>query len=254
MKLRFSRNGEFLSCSRYPDCDYKKDLAAGGEVPTFEEPCPYCGKPMAFRTGRFGEFLSCPDNPKSCKGKAGLRKNRDGTWRILRVKPLDRNCPRCNSQLLERENARGSFVACSGYPNCEFIEQESTGIACPKGDGDLVVKPTRRGKPFYGCSNYPSCNFVAFDKPLPEPCPHCGVAFTLQKETKKHGTFRYCHREECSWTNAPEGAPKPKKPKPMAPRPRRAPAARGRAARPAPKRKAPARKAAAAKPAVPETT
>jgi DNA topoisomerase I len=251
MKLRFSRNGEFLSCSRYPDCDYKKDLASGGEVPTFEEPCPYCGKTMVFRTGRFGEYLACPDNPKTCKGKASLRKNRDGTWKILRVKPLDRNCPRCGSQLLERENARGSFVACSGYPNCEFIEQESTGIACPKGDGDLVVKPTRRGKPFYGCSSYPSCNFVAFDKPLPEPCPHCGAAFTLEKETKKHGTFRYCHREECSWTNAPEGAPKPKKPKPMAPRPKRVPA--GRRGRPAPKPKAnpkpkdaPRRKAAAA--------
>jgi hypothetical protein len=56
-----------------------------------------------------------------------------------------------------------------------------------------------------------------------EPCPHCGTAFTLEKETKKFGTFRYCHRETCSWTNAPEGAPPPKKPKAMAPRPRRVP-------------------------------
>lgn len=221
MKLRFSKNGEFLSCSRYPDCDYKKDLAVGGEVPVFEESCPYCGTNMVFRTGRFGEYLACPDNPKTCKGKASLKKNRDGTWRILRVKPLDRNCPRCSSQLLERESARGPFVACSGYPNCEFIEQESTGIPCPKGDGDIVVKPTRRGKPFYGCSNYPTCNFVAFDRPLPLPCPECKCAFTLEKDTKKFGTFRYCHREECTWTNAPEGAPKPKKPTARAPRPRR---------------------------------
>src|SRR5204863_2385070 len=120
----------------------------------------------------------------------------------------------------------------------------------PKGDGDIVVKPTRRGKPFYGCSNYPTCNFVAFDRPLPEPCPSCGCAFTLEKESKKYGTFRYCHREECTWSNAPEGAPGPKKPKPMAPRPRRQPAARGRRGMAAPKRKATARKAPATAPKV----
>ena len=248
MKLRFSRNGEFLSCSRYPDCDFKKDLAVGGDVPVFDEPCPYCTKPMAFRVGRFGEYLSCPDNPKTCKGKASLRKNKDGTWKVLRVKPLDRNCPRCNSQLLERDSARGPFVACSGFPACEFIEQESTGIACPKGDGDIVIKPTRRGKPFFGCSNYPACNFVAFDRPLAQPCPECQCPFTLEKETKKYGTFRYCHREECSWTDAPEGAPKPKKPTPMAPRPRRPPAGRG-GRRPVPPKKRATKKAPATAPA-----
>ncbi len=242
MKLRFSRNGEFLSCSRYPDCEYKENLASGGEVPVFEEPCPYCQQNMVYKTGRFGEYLACPDNPKTCKGKASLKKNRDGTWKILRVRPLDRNCPRCESQLLERENARGSFVACSGFPNCEFIEQELIGIDCPTDGGDLVVKPTRRGKPFYGCANYPACNFVAFDKPIKTACPACACAFTLQKETKKFGTFLYCHRETCTWTDAPPDAPAPKKATARAARPprKKAPAPRGRAAAAPRKKKAPA--------------
>jgi ssDNA-binding Zn-finger/Zn-ribbon topoisomerase 1 len=45
---------------------------------------------------------------------------------------------------------------------------------CPKCDGKILEKTTRKGKIFYGCSHYPSCDFASWDKPIPENCPKCG--------------------------------------------------------------------------------
>src|ERR1039458_3609220 len=65
---RISRNGFFMGCDRYPDCDYTRDLSP--ELPTDGEhpsvPCPECGKEMVIKRGRFGTFLACSAYPE-CK-------------------------------------------------------------------------------------------------------------------------------------------------------------------------------------------
>ena len=33
-------------------------------------------------------------------------------------------------------------------------------IPCPKCDGKILEKKTKRGKIFYGCSNYPKCKTI----------------------------------------------------------------------------------------------
>src|SRR3981189_2794554 len=67
---RISRHGFFLGCSRYPDCDFIRDLAEpGNEDPAGEqktEYCDNCGKEMAIKRGRFGTFLACTGYP-DCK-------------------------------------------------------------------------------------------------------------------------------------------------------------------------------------------
>ncbi len=95
-------------------------------------------------------------------------------------------CPECGKPLVYRYGKFGKFIACSGYPECKYIpkkEKETTVICkCPKCDGDIIVKRTKRGKEFYGCNNYPKCKYALWDKPTGEVCPKCGELLVEKKE------------------------------------------------------------------------
>lgn len=86
-------------------------------------------------------------------------------------------CPECGHPLVIRKGRYGEFVACSNYPECKYIkkdEQEVKSIVdCPKCDGKIVEKRTRKGKTFYGCDNYPKCKYALWDLPTGEKCPEC---------------------------------------------------------------------------------
>ena len=86
-------------------------------------------------------------------------------------------CPNCGNKLVVRKGRYGEFVACSNYPECKYIKKEEREekeiMNCPKCDGKIIEKKTRRGKLFYGCSNYPKCDFASWDKPVDSKCPNC---------------------------------------------------------------------------------
>ena len=54
---------------------------------------------------------------------------------------------------------------------------------CPKCDGKIIEKKTRKGKIFYGCNNYPKCKIASWDKPIDEKCPKCGK-YLVEKKKK----------------------------------------------------------------------
>lgn len=97
------------------------------------------------------------------------------------------SCPQCGSPLVVRESRYGKFVACSNYPTCKYIQKskeekkETIVMSCPKCDGNIIERRTKRGKIFYGCSNYPKCDFASWDKPTGEKCPKCGGILTEKK-------------------------------------------------------------------------
>jgi len=77
MIVKWGKRGEFLSCSRYPDCKNARQFEYGsnGEIKVIERKeleirhdvlCDLCGKPMAVRRSRYGEFLGCTGYPE-CK-------------------------------------------------------------------------------------------------------------------------------------------------------------------------------------------
>lgn len=86
-------------------------------------------------------------------------------------------CPECGADLVIRKGRYGAFTACSNYPECKYIKKEEPKIVeimpCPKCDGKIVLKKTRKGKNFYGCSNYPKCDFASWYEPINEFCPEC---------------------------------------------------------------------------------
>jgi DNA topoisomerase I len=213
---RISRHGFFLGCSRYPDCDYTRDLAETEgelEADTGTQYCDNCGKEMVIKRGRFGTFLACTGYP-NCKT---TRKLAAGTLKALQPDVrLDEKCPTCGAQLLKRHGRYGEFIGCETYPKCKYTRPVTLGIKCPKcNEGEFVRRGTAkgrgRGRVFYGCSRYPDCDFTTPYEPLNEPCPKCGAPFIVEKRTKQ-GNFRSCIRENCDWEVA---APEPEPPAPF---------------------------------------
>ena len=97
-------------------------------------------------------------------------------------------CPNCGSKLVIRKGRYGSFTACSNYPECKYIKQAEKEapkevMPCPKCNGMIIEKKTKKGKIFYGCNNYPKCDFASWDEPIDEKCPECDNILT--KKGKK---------------------------------------------------------------------
>jgi DNA topoisomerase-1 len=207
MVIKWGQFGRFMACSGYPDCKNTKEIttdeaAKEGETSTESsepEPCENCGKPMALKRGRFGQFLACTGYPE-CKT---TRRIAAGTK--TPKKPdvaLDEVCPQCGqAKLALKEGRFGEFIACSNYPKCKYIKPKTVGVPCPKPGcgGELIERRSKRGKVFYGCLKYPDCDFVVWNKPVPEPCPQCGAPFLLEKTTKREGLVRYCNEEACDY-------------------------------------------------------
>jgi DNA topoisomerase-1 len=209
MVLKWGRYGKFLACSAYPECKNTRQMAGGeGDMgpelheDVAKEVCPQHGQPMVLRKGRYGPFLACANYP-DCKVTKRLVRGEGGKLQVEALKPIDEKCPECGKDLMWRRGRFGPFIACSDYPNCKYIkkkEAKEIGLLCPEcGQGQVVERKGRWGRSFYGCRRYPECKFTAYHRPLAEPCPDCGRAYLLEKETKKEGKVIFCGNEACHY-------------------------------------------------------
>lgn len=99
-------------------------------------------------------------------------------------------CPNCGNPLVIKKSKYGEFVACSNYPTCKYIKQEEKQqpkeiMPCPKCNGTIIEKKTKKGKIFYGCNNYPKCDFATWDEPINEKCPNCESILTKKGDKIK---------------------------------------------------------------------
>lgn len=121
---RFGKNGRFLSCSTYPECDFAAPCDREGkmtEPEKTEHKCPNCGKYMILRKGRFGEFLGCSDYPE-CKTTQKLDKDGQPEPPKAPPQPTGIKCYKCEQgELVIRESKRGPFLGCGRFPRCRTI-------------------------------------------------------------------------------------------------------------------------------------
>lgn len=168
--VRKSKFGKFISCSNYPTCTYKRNVDGSTSAKETDIVCEKCGHKMVERNGKYGKFLACSNYPE-CKNI----KNLDESGAIV----ADKNdalqeggaCPKCGSPLVIKTGRYGKFLACSNYPNCDFIKNnrqtatpKETEEVCEKCGSKMVERMGRYGK-FLSCSNYPNCKNL---KPLPK--------------------------------------------------------------------------------------
>jgi DNA topoisomerase I len=139
---RLGRNGYFIGCTGYPDCDYTRnvDEAAGASnepeiVP--DRKCPKCGSNLVIKRGRYGKFIGCSNYP-NCKHMEPLEKPAD----------TGVECPECKqATMLKRKSRYGKiFYSCARYPDCKYaVWNPPIKEPCPKcGWPILTIKTTKR--------------------------------------------------------------------------------------------------------------
>jgi len=141
MVIKLSKNGKFMSCSKFPDCNGARTIDGGIIDPPKEtgENCPECktGK-LIERHGRFGKFISCNNYPK-CKYVKQSENNENNNQNDTGIK-----CPICEKgTFVERKGRFGIFYSCSNYPKCKnAIKAKPTGNIC-KECGSLMMEGTK---------------------------------------------------------------------------------------------------------------
>jgi DNA topoisomerase-1 len=126
-------------------------------------------------------------------------------------KPTDLICEKCGKPMVIKWGKHGSFIACTGYPECtntreltvdlpdvdkaDFTEQDEQEY-CENCGRPMVLKKGRFGQ-FYACSGYPDCKTTKQiggeqrkDVPLEEKCPQCGN--NLVQKFGRYGEFVAC--------------------------------------------------------------
>jgi DNA topoisomerase-1 len=141
----------------------KRDVTNLGES---DEKCPDCGKPLIYKLGKYGKFLSCSGYPE-CEFAKPLEENKVFDEDGNEITDFGK-CPNCEDGTLILKTGRfGKFLACNNYPKCKTTQPylEKIGVKCPKcEDGDVIVKKAK-GRVFYGCSRYPECDYSSWKKP-----------------------------------------------------------------------------------------
>jgi DNA topoisomerase-1 len=206
LMIRWSKQGEFLGCSGYPECRFTSDFTRDDnrEIKMVKRPededagiaCEKCGKPMVIkRTRKDGsEFLGCSGYPK-CKNTMDFIRDEQGKIEVTdgpRQEDTGISCEKCGKPMVIRKTRRDGreFLGCSGYPKCK-----NTGDFLRDGDGKIrMVVPGDEG----------------------EPCRKCGSPTILKRG--RYGTYWACDNTACekSKAKASKKAPaKKKEPEPL---------------------------------------
>ena len=168
MTVKFSKTGQFLGCSRYPECKATRpiDGKPRAEAVETEHKCPKCGKPLMLRESKRGPFLSCSGYP-ACKEAFNLDAQGNPVPSVIET---DHVCEKCGKPMALRQGSRGAFLGCTGYPKCRNtvpvddqgkpVQTVKVDVKCEKCGGPMGVKQGRRGA-FLGCLNYPKCRSTA---------------------------------------------------------------------------------------------
>lgn len=89
----------------------------------------------------------------------------------IQLEKTGKMCPTCGSlpigkagEVIIRFGKFGKFYSCSRFPDCTYTAPliQDTGKVCPRDQGKIVVRRTRKGRIFYGCGNYPKCKFAVW--------------------------------------------------------------------------------------------
>jgi DNA topoisomerase I len=110
--IKWGRNGQFLACSNYPDCnstqDFRKDVEGVIHILPknyADDPCPECNKRMEVKKGKYGRFVRCEEYPQ-CETTLPY------TIPVI--------CPDCKKgKFAEKKSRFGKiFYGCTQYPDC----------------------------------------------------------------------------------------------------------------------------------------
>ena len=175
LSKRLGRNGYFIGCTGYPECDYTRNVdeeAGASNEPQYVEDrvCPKCESKLVIKRGRYGKFIGCSNYP-NCKHMEPLEKPAD----------TGVQCPECKqANMLKRKSRYGKiFYSCARYPDCKYaVWNLPLNEPCPKCAWPiLTVKTTKRRGTEKVCP-VKECGFAEpyeGELDLPGPVPAIGT-------------------------------------------------------------------------------
>ncbi len=95
----------------------------------------------------------------------------------IRDEETDIPCELCGRNMVIKMGRYGKFLACPGFPECRNTKpllEKVDDVRCPRCEGDVLIKKTKKGRRYYGCENNPECEFMSWNKPSTEKCELCG--------------------------------------------------------------------------------
>lgn len=146
----------------------------GAFVPkvTTDIDCPQCGAKLQKIWFKSKYFYGCSKYPE-CTYSAPIEEVTFNKDEYAADFDWDQKCPKCGKEMKLRHGRFGSFLGCTGYPECKGIvnipkkgEQiisnenmpDCPAIGCP---GKITARKSRYGKTFYSCSTFPECDVIA---------------------------------------------------------------------------------------------
>ena len=166
LSKRLGRNGYFIGCTGYPDCDYTRNVddepGSTGEPEVVEgRKCPKCGSDLVVKRGRYGKFIGCSSYP-DCNHMEPLEPPKD----------TGVQCPECRKgNMLKRKSRYGKvFYSCERYPDCKYaVWNYPLAETCPEcGHPMLTIKTTKRRGTEKVCPQK-DCRFAEpYDGEIPE--------------------------------------------------------------------------------------
>jgi DNA topoisomerase I len=194
---------------------FDKDLKHAEEhmtdVKRMEKPtdltCEKCGKPLVIKWGKHGSFIACTGYPDCTYTRELTVDLPDVDKADLSEQGEEEYCDNCGRPMVLKKGRFGTFLACTGYPDCKTTKQiggtqkkpdQPLDEKCPTCGNNLVLKSGRFGE-FTACSNYPTCKYVK-QKTIGVKCPECTEGEVIERRSKKGKTFYGCNRyPECKF-------------------------------------------------------
>jgi len=187
------------------DKDLKHAEAHMTDIKRMERPtdliCEKCGKPLVIKWGKHGSFIACTGYPDCTYTRELTVDLPDVDGVDLSEQGEEEYCENCGRPMVLKKGRFGTFLACSGYPDCKTTKQiggaqKKADVAleekCPQCGNHLVLKTGRFGE-FTACSNYPTCKYVK-QKTIGVKCPDCSEGEIIERRSKKGKTFYGCNR------------------------------------------------------------
>ena len=111
----------------------------------------------------------------------------------IRDEVSDVKCDQCGRMMVIKYGPHGKFLACPGFPECRNTKPylEKIGVPCPVCGKDIVLRKTKKGRPFYGCESGTDCSFISWQRPVNVKCEKCGSLMV------RKGNKLMCLNEEC---------------------------------------------------------
>jgi DNA topoisomerase-1 len=170
------------------------------EKPTGQA-CDKCGKPLVIKWGRHGSFIACTGYPECTYTRELTVDLPDVDDADLSEQGEEEYCQNCGRPMVLKKGRFGTFLACTGYPDCKTTKQiggaqkkpdQPIDEKCPQCGSQMVVKSGRFGE-FTACGNYPSCKYVK-QKTIGVRCPECSEGEIIERRSRKGKTFYGCNR------------------------------------------------------------